>query len=172
MNVLVVSDSHGDREVLTEIKERYAGKMTKMFHCGDSELAATDEIWDSFVVVGGNMDVDRDYPLTQVVTIGEYRFFMTHGHYHDIKFTMSPLIDAAKQAKAQFAFFGHSHQLGVEKRENILLLNPGSILQPRGRYNIKTYAILTIDQQAIVVTYYDRNHQAIEDLSVTFSQIQ
>lgn len=170
MKVLVVSDSHGDREVLVELSERYAGKVAKMFHCGDSELTATDKIWNSYVVVGGNMDDDPQYPLTQVVTIGEYRFFMTHGHYHDIKFNMTPLIEAAKKAEAQFAFFGHSHQLGVEKREDIVLLNPGSILQPRGRYNIKTYAILDINPDEIVVTYYNRNHQALEDLRVTFTQ--
>lgn len=170
MKVLVVSDSHGDREVLVDLKEHYKGKVAKMFHCGDSELEATDELWESFVVVGGNMDDDSRYPLTQVVTIGENRFFMTHGHYHNIKFTMRPLIEAAKQAEAQFAFFGHSHQLGVEKRENMLLLNPGSISQPRGRHNIKTYAIVDIQQSAVVVTYYDRNHQVLEDLKAIFSQ--
>lgn len=170
MKVLVVSDSHGDREVLVELKERYEGKVSKMFHCGDSELAAADEIWNSYVTVGGNMDFDREFPLEQVVTIGENRFFMVHGHRHEVKFTMAPLIEAAKKAQAQFAFFGHSHELGVEKRDNILLLNPGSILQPRGRYNIKTYAIVEIEQNAINVSYYDREHTRLKDLVVEFKR--
>lgn len=170
MKILIVSDSHGDREVLVELKERYASQVKQMFHCGDSELAADDSIWDSFVVVGGNMDYDTGYPLQEVVTLGEHRFFMVHGHHHEVKFSMYPLIEAAKQVDAQFAFFGHSHELGVEKRENILLLNPGSILQPRGRFNIKTYAILDIDQDKVAVTYYDRQHNPLEDLRVTFSK--
>lgn len=170
MKILIVSDSHGDREVLVELKKRYASQVEQMFHCGDSELTADDSIWDSFAVVGGNMDYDTGYPLQEVVTLGENRFFMIHGHHHDVKFSMNPLIEAAKQVNAQFAFFGHSHELGVEKRENILLLNPGSILQPRGRFNIKTYAILDIDQDKVVVTYYDRQHNPLEDLRVTFSK--
>lgn len=170
MKILVVSDSHGDREALVELNERYADQVEGMFHCGDSELDADDPIWDSFVRVGGNMDFDPGYPLQEVVTLGENRFFMIHGHHHDVKFSMSPLIEAAKQNNAQFAFFGHSHELGVEKRENIILLNPGSILQPRGRYNIKTYAILDIDQNKVVVTFYDRQHNPLEDLRVSFSR--
>lgn len=170
MKVLVVSDSHGDRDVLVELKERYADKVAQMFHCGDSELEATDEIWDSFVTVRGNMDFDQAYSLEQVVKIDEETFFITHGHRHQVKKTMEPLIEAARQAEAQFAFFGHSHELGVEKRNNILLLNPGSILQPRGRFNIKTYAILDIQPTDVVVSYYDRDHKPIENLRVKFSR--
>ncbi|MBM6613330.1 metallophosphoesterase [Desemzia sp. RIT804] len=170
MKILVVSDSHGDRDVLVELKELYQNKMDRMFHCGDSELEATDEIWDSFVTVKGNMDFDEQLKLEQVVEVGNERFFMVHGHYHDVKVTMVPLLNAAKEANAHFAFFGHSHELGVEKKEGILLLNPGSILQPRGRYNIKTYAIIDIEEKGITVSYYDREHQLIDDLVVHFAR--
>lgn len=170
MKILVVSDSHGDRDVLVELKERYQEKMDRMFHCGDSELEATDEIWDSFATVKGNMDFDPQLKLEQVVEVGNERFFMVHGHFYDVKSTMTPLLEGAKKNHAHFAFFGHSHELGVEKRDNILLLNPGSILQPRGRYNIKTYAILDIEEKDVTVTYYDRSHQALDDLIVHFTR--
>ena len=170
MKILVVSDSHGDRDVLVELKELYQDKMDRMFHCGDSELEATDEIWESFVTVKGNMDDDQQLKLEQVVEVGSERFFMAHGHHHDVKFTMDPLLEAAKKAQANFAFFGHSHELGVEKRENILLLNPGSILQPRGKYTIKTYAIIDIEKTDLTVTYYNRSHQALDDLIVHFTR--
>lgn len=170
MKILVVSDSHGDRDVLVELKELYQDKMDRMFHCGDSELEATDEIWESFVTVKGNMDDDQQLKLEQVVEVGNERFFMAHGHHHDVKFTMVPLLEAAKKNQANFAFFGHSHELGVEKRDNILLLNPGSILQPRGKYTIKTYAIIDIEKTDLTVTYYNRSHQALDDLIVHFTR--
>lgn len=170
MKILVVSDSHGDRDVLVELKELYQDKMDRMFHCGDSELEATDEIWDSFVTVKGNMDFDTELKLEQVIDVGNERFFMAHGHFLDVKSTMSPLLKAAKEVHANFAFFGHSHELGVEKRENIILLNPGSILQPRGRYNIKTYAIMDIAEKEVTVTYYDREHKLLDDLVVHFTR--
>lgn len=170
MKILVVSDSHGDRDALVELKELYQDKMERMFHCGDSELEATDDVWDSFVTVKGNMDFDSELKLEQVVDVGNERVFMAHGHFHDVKFTMQPLLDAAKEAGANFAFFGHSHELGVEKRDNILLLNPGSILQPRGRYNIKTYAVIDVEETELTITYYNRNHEALEDLMVHFAR--
>lgn len=53
MKYLVVSDNHGDRNILVEIVNRYVGMVDQMFHCGDSELKANDELWQHFTVVTG-----------------------------------------------------------------------------------------------------------------------
>ena len=42
MKYLVVSDNHGDRNILVEIVNRYVGMVDQMFHCGDSELKANN----------------------------------------------------------------------------------------------------------------------------------
>ena len=59
MKYLVVSDNHGDREILVDIVKQRAGEMDVLFHCGDSELEADDQLWETFDVVKGNCDFVR-----------------------------------------------------------------------------------------------------------------
>ena len=35
MLYLIVSDSHGDRDILCKLVKNYTGKVDAMFHCGD-----------------------------------------------------------------------------------------------------------------------------------------
>ncbi|WP_238140673.1 metallophosphoesterase family protein, partial [Streptococcus suis] len=52
--ILVMSDSHGDRQIVEEIKKHYFGKVDAIFHNGDSELDSQDSLWDGIQVVNGN----------------------------------------------------------------------------------------------------------------------
>lgn len=66
---VVMSDSHYDRDVVKSIKSKYLNEATAIFHCGDSELPSSDEIWQGITVVAGNCDYDsgnHDF-LTQEV---------------------------------------------------------------------------------------------------------
>ncbi|HHV5985841.1 TPA: YfcE family phosphodiesterase, partial [Streptococcus agalactiae] len=36
--LVVMSDSHGDRDIVKDIKNHYLGKVDAIFHNGDSEL--------------------------------------------------------------------------------------------------------------------------------------
>lgn len=173
MKILVVSDSHGDRNVLVELIKEHEKKVDQMLHCGDSELEANDEVWNTMLSVKGNTDYDSNYPVTRIVEVEKERVFMAHGHLHDVKFSMKKMLYEAESADAGFAFFGHTHKLGAELDEasGILLLNPGSIAQPRGRYNIKTYAIVEANDQMIHVDFYDRTtHHPLEGFSHTFDR--
>lgn len=169
MRVLVVSDSHGDREILVELIERYKDKVDQLFHCGDSELEETDSVWDSMTSVRGNMDYSDEYALTQVTDVKNERIFVAHGHRFDVNYTLQELVYAAKEEKADYAFFGHTHQAVVENIDNIVVLNPGSISQPRGHYQVPTFAIVESDEFQVKVTYYNREHKTIEELSCQFS---
>lgn len=171
MKVLVVSDSHGDRDILVELINRYKGKVDAMIHCGDSELATTDSVWEEMMSVKGNMDFDEPYLPSRVEEIDGERILWVHGHLHDVKNSMQTLLTAAKEAQAKLAFFGHTHELGVEMVDGIVLLNPGSILLPRGAYPLKTYAIVEASKEAVKVTYYDRKNHPIGELEQTFSRI-
>jgi len=69
MKLLVVSDSHGDTEILKDLKARYEQEMDAMFHCGDSELPADSEVMKGYIVVRGNCDMDDRYPYDIVEEI-------------------------------------------------------------------------------------------------------
>ena len=51
MKILVVSDNHGDRDCLVDLVNHYEGQVDALFHCGDSELEPTDELWQKLIVV-------------------------------------------------------------------------------------------------------------------------
>ena len=49
-----MSDSHGNRDIVQELKDYYRGKVDAIFHNGDSELSSSDPIWQGIEVVEGN----------------------------------------------------------------------------------------------------------------------
>ena len=60
--IIVMSDSHGDREIVEDIKKTYQGKVDAIFHNGDSELPSSDPVWEGGIhVVRGNCDYDNQY---------------------------------------------------------------------------------------------------------------
>ncbi|MGM0212709.1 metallophosphoesterase [Enterococcus sp. AZ109] len=168
MRYLVVSDNHSDRQILDELVKRYDGKVDGMFHCGDSELAANDPLWQYFTVVGGNCDYDPGYKAEQVVTVGSDRVFMTHGHRSNVRFGLTMLSLQAQEAKATIALFGHIHQAVAEMDQGILFVNPGSISQPRGPIRVPSYAIIDSTPDKYLVQYYNRAHQPVEELAAEF----
>lgn len=170
MRYLVVSDNHGDQQILVDLFHHYKGKVDYIFHCGDSELPADDPIWEDVYVVTGNTDSDSRYKKAQVVNTGEDIIYLTHGHLSSVKMGLTRLDMQAQEHEATIALFGHTHQLGCEYNKGRLFLNPGSILQPRGGVPIKTYAIIESTAETFQVQYYDRNFEPIEDLSLIFNK--
>ncbi|PTY81235.1 metallophosphoesterase [Heyndrickxia sporothermodurans] len=168
MKVLIVSDSHGLREELKQLKEKYENKVNAMIHCGDSELMANDEEISGYLVVRGNCDYDRQFPLDIKENIDGNKIFITHGHHYNVKMTLLNLSYKAKEVGADFVFFGHSHMLGAEMINGTLYLNPGSLLMPRGRKE-KTYAIVEKNDHSITTKFFSDLHEELVDLRQTFT---
>ena len=69
--IIVMSDSHGERDIVVDIKNRYQGKVDAIFHNGDSELESSDPVWEGIHVVRGNCDYDSGYPERLIVKLGD-----------------------------------------------------------------------------------------------------
>ncbi|MFD3445417.1 metallophosphoesterase [Microbacteriaceae bacterium 4G12] len=154
MKALIVSDSHGLTEELTQLKKMYEGKVDVMIHCGDSELSFQQPELSGFVVVKGNCDFGASFPNEVVEEVKHIRFFATHGHLYNIKMTLQNVLYKAKEVGAHIACFGHSHILGAEVVDGVLLINPGSIALPRSRKE-KTYVLLEVTGTEAKVTFLD-----------------
>jgi len=128
MKILVLSDSHGDKETVKTVSALQADAI---FHCGDSELSSDDPILRNLHIVKGNCDRDFRFPDSVIVEVGDKKIWMVHGHEHDCKRTMLPLYYGAQEIGADIVLFGHSHSYAAELREGILFVNPGSTLLPR-----------------------------------------
>jgi uncharacterized protein len=168
MKVIVVSDSHGSTETLTEIAERYQNEVDVMFHCGDSELSKEHPAISPFITVRGNCDFETSFPNELIHSINGCKFLVTHGHLYQIKTTLMKLYYQAEEQGAHIVLFGHSHQLGVEKIGNHIFLNPGSIFLPRGRKE-RTYALIEGDQNTLTIRFFTDDHEELGELKRKFS---
>ncbi|WP_167629486.1 metallophosphoesterase [Listeria valentina] len=168
MKLVVVSDSHSERDCLMHLKEKYEGSVDALIHCGDSELSKDDPAIQGFETVRGNCDFGPDFPNERVLDIDGYRIFVTHGHLYNIKMTLMNLRYRARELKADFVFFGHSHELGAEMMDNALVLNTGSISLPRGAIRVKTYALIESVPEGVLVKFMDDQDQELTELTQIF----
>lgn len=155
MKWLIVSDTHGLRREVAELKERYAGQVEAFIHCGDSELEADSRELDGYITVEGNCDRTSTFPEEIVRTIGPLKFLIVHGHLLGIKISKRKLYNKALENKADIVCFGHSHLAGTFQKGGMVFINPGSLRLPRN-YQEGTYVILELspDQKTMGVTYY------------------
>lgn len=90
---------------------------------------------NDIVFVRGNCDADVDEMVlekdlstkSRVITFDNYRFYLVHGYEE----TEEERIQKAKELGCQVVVSGHTHVKVLEKRDGIVLLNPGSTTIPK-----------------------------------------
>ncbi len=145
MNIVVISDTHGDFDVLYDIVSR--NRTADLFiHLGDGER----EYYDvrnlfpekAFLYVKGNNDWDN-YPLSHIITLNGHKFYMTHGHSYGRSSMESFISATAKVNECDIALFGHTHVPFHQSIDGVDLFNPGSPSRPRGMSK-PSFGIITI----------------------------
>lgn len=144
MLILVFSDSHGKTDEMLSLS--LARRPDAIFHLGD-HAHDIDVLYQHLPgvpihCVPGNCDISL-LPCTLTLTFETQILFLTHGHLHGVKRSTVRLETAARAAGAKTALFGHTHIPCCEDRGGLLLLNPGSISQPRN--GMRSYGLLEID---------------------------
>lgn len=166
MRILIVSDSHGEEHLLKRIVEREMAD--HVIHCGDFCTDQSQLPSVSMTVVRGNCDWER-VPEEQQWDGGGYRFLVVHGHRHHVNTSLLSLRYRAEEVGASIACFGHSHYPLCERSGDVLLINPGSITQPRG-YPVPSYAVLEyVDENRLRVQYYTPAGDAVTERGGTFA---
>ncbi|WP_041762764.1 MULTISPECIES: YfcE family phosphodiesterase [Leuconostoc] len=171
---LIISDTHGDRDILVQIINHWRSKVDGIFYNGDSELSAQDDVFSDVYTVLGNMDYDPDFAETHTETVAGTTFFQTHGHLYQATVpgtwaNLSLMDQAAQSRGAQVVLFGHTHLEGAVSYHHKLFINPGSISLPKGPRAMigGTYAILAVEEKQYVVHFYNRAQQLLENLTVS-----
>ncbi|WP_207732362.1 metallophosphoesterase family protein [Heliobacterium chlorum] len=145
VTVGIISDTHGliRKEALAALKDADV-----ILHAGDiGKPKVLDELQKiaPLVAVRGNCDKDewsRQLPETEVVNIGELRFYLIHN--------VGKLNIVPKADGIDAVVYGHSHKFSEEKKEGILYINPGSA-GPK-RFNLPiTVALLHVNGKRIEV---------------------
>ena len=147
MKILVISDTHGKHANFDAVLEK-EGKIDLLIHAGDVEDATYIESMVNCPIhmVGGNNDYFSFLPKEKEFFIGPHRVFLTHGHMYHLYMNTERLRYAGVQRKADIIIFGHTHQPKIEEVNGILLINPGSLSEPRQRGREATYVILELDK--------------------------
>lgn len=144
MKALIVSDSHGRTSYLEWVIDR-VGPIDALIHLGDFEgqedyiRALVD--CDTYIISGNNdyfSDVDRE----KVITLGNRRIFLTHGHRYSVYSGTDRLLETAHTEGYDIVMYGHTHIPSVEYREGVYIVNPGSISLPRQDGHTPTYLIM------------------------------
>ena len=132
MKILVFSDSHSYKNLMNRCID--AVKPDAVIHLGD-HYDDTDELVRKyfdipFHQVRGNCDsgsVPLNAPAVLCYAVGGVRFYMTHGHLHNVKMQADRLIYAAKEAEAQAVLFGQTHSpVCLQLDDGMWIINPGS----------------------------------------------
>lgn len=150
MKILVVSDTHGETERLISLVRSVKGGIKAVIHAGDyeSDAAEITRLFPELPVyaVSGNCDFCRIMPPLRMAEIGGKRIFITHGHRYDVNYGMMNLAYTALENKADICVFGHTHVPLVEKHDDLVIVNPGSLSRPRGGSRAG-YAVIDIDDK-------------------------
>lgn len=134
--LLVLSDTHGDVDgIRGALPLIHALKPLRIYHLGDFKRdAAFLRTQTDVPVIGvqGNCDCGGLEPVATAEDVEGVRIFLTHGHVYDVKLDTRMLTRAAVMRNCQVALYGHTHVPDIREEGGILLVNPGSLTQPRG----------------------------------------
>lgn len=151
MRVLVVADTHGRLGPIQHVVEQLGGQVDLILHAGDhyrdaDNLAYLLEIPARGVI--GNCDWRSDGPEEDILEVLGHRIYLAHGHRHGVKAGTENLVKRAKELGAKVAIYGHTHVPDLRTEDGIIILNPGSPVQPRGESRASV-GILDIEGDSI-----------------------
>lgn len=143
MKILIVSDTHGDLRALRRAVDKEQDAAAVIFlgdGLRDAETLQDERPALRLYTVRGNCDLTLTAPAGALAPFGGFLFFYTHGHLYGVKSGLTELAEAAAARDAQAALFGHTHRQTLERRNGVLLFNPGSLSshQGEGHYGIAT----------------------------------
>lgn len=139
MHIGVVSDTHRDHYMIQTALE-YLKNCDVLIHLGDN-VQDVSEIAQKFngkiINVKGNCDFSVEVPTERVEVIEGKKFFVTHGHTYDVKYTLNNLKEKAIEINADIVLYGHSHISEIIFEDGIWYINPGSAaFSRRGKNSI------------------------------------
>ncbi len=159
MKVLVVSDSHGEKENLKNlsriIKEE---NISTIIHLGDdyddAELLIDEGITIERVPgVFSAYYTEKDVPNRKVIEFEGWKFLLTHTkerHSNDMPDDIPPE-NFVKDGTVNIVLYGHSHVPAIGIENNVYLMNPGHLKSGDKRGFEPSYAVLNIEKESIAV---------------------
>lgn len=156
MKIVIFSDTHGRQDLMKQIIEKEK-PFEVMVHAGDMEdqvsgvLGYTDY---QIRIVAGNCDYGLGYSRELFFDLDRYHVLLIHGnmcgsiHCNPAQ-SIESLKNYARNKGADILIFGHTHVPKMERDEELLCINPGSLSLPRQENHKPSYAVLKIENGKI-----------------------
>ncbi|KJS83509.1 MAG: hypothetical protein JM58_12475 [Peptococcaceae bacterium BICA1-8] len=145
MRIGVFSDTHNDLTLAKEVLNKLE-PLDLLLHAGDHYrdgriLEKQFEVSTKGVV--GNCDFFSGGPEEEIIELGQYTIFLTHGHNYGVKKNLQRLYYRSQEVGANIVVFGHTHVPLYIIENNVHFLNPGSLTLPRGNSS-PSYGMITL----------------------------
>ncbi len=163
MKILIVSDTHRHHENLEKVLEQVK-PIDLMIHLGDGE--GYEDYMETIAecplyIVAGNNDFFSSLPKELEVEIEGYQVLLTHGHYYYVTVGIENLVSEAIARGKNIVMFGHTHRPVLEIKDELVVLNPGSLSYPRQDGHQPSYIMMEIDQDGDAS--YELNYLTIQE---------
>ena len=147
MKVLIVSDTHKRNDNYFEVVQMHRPDM--VIHCGDSEgseYALTQSADCPVKIVLGNNDFFSELPRELEFNVGSYKVWVVHGHSYYVSMGNETIKREAVARGVDIVMSGHTHRPVIDKDEEVIAINPGSLSYPRQDGRRPSYIIMEIDR--------------------------
>jgi len=150
MKILLISDTHGSSSELRHtILPKYTAEIQMVIHLGDfiRDLLKLQHLYPDLPMLGIGGTFEFDEIKEQIITVGngvKRKILLTHGHALGVKSNLNRITHYAMEKNADACFFGHTHEAVITARNGIFLMNPGSVVEPRGTSLAGSFGIVTI----------------------------
>lgn len=167
-HILIVSDTHNKPERLHDCMEEH-GPFDLVLHMGD--MVGCQDMIEKIVkcpiqAVRGNCDYRSEWPAETLIEVGDHLIFMTHGHNYGVNFDLRDLESTARDYGADIVMYGHTHIPHYEELEDgMIILNPGSLGNPRQNPSIPTYMIMDLDEETGEIVFSTKSIGVTEEPS-------
>lgn len=162
MKIGIISDTHGCVETWRQVYEAYLHDADLIIHAGDvlyhgprnqipgeynpKELArALNNCKVPMIIAQGNCDAEVDgmvleIPITKnsLIYLNGLRIFVQHGH--DLSAAQAAVL--GQRYKLDVLITGHTHIPALQRMDNTILVNPGSVSMPKGEDGRGTIALI------------------------------
>lgn len=148
MKALIISDSHRKNANILKVLNKL-GPIDIVIHLGDaegSEEGFLNELNCPLFIVAGNNDFFSELEYEKEFNLEKYKIFICHGNQYAVTVGYERLIEEARQREVDIVMCGHTHRPKIEKMEDLLVLNPGSISYPRQENRKPSFILLEIDK--------------------------
>lgn len=149
MRALIISDSHGIRSSIKRVLER-VGNVDMLIHLGDvyeDDNFIRESVQGEVYIIAGNNDFHPRFKKEEIIEIGPYRAWLTHGHQYGVNYGLERLEEEARTLGMDIVMFGHTHVPVIRQENELYVINPGSLAFPR-QENLKgSFIIMELDAE-------------------------